>query len=382
MTTSPLLELKKFGQSIWLDNLTRGLIKSGELERLIRENGVSGITSNPTIFDKAITQSNDYDEVLAGLSAQNLIPNEIFEKLAIEDIQRACDILRPIYDMSGGDDGFVSLEVNPLLAHNTEETATEARRLHATVGRENLLIKVPGTEAGLPAIETLLGEGINVNITLLFSLKMYGKVAEAYLNALEKRVSENKPVHNLFSVASFFVSRVDTAVDKLLEDRLKVESSPQVMGKLQSLPGKVAVSNARIAYQMFKEIADSRRFKNLEEKGARVQKLLWASTSTKNPQYRDVVYIEELIGQETINTMPQATIEAFKDHGRVRNSLEEDVETANRILRDDLKELGIDLEQITDKVLADGVKAFADSYESLMKGIESKIRAFKVVTHA
>ena len=368
---NPLVELQNYGQSVWHDNISRGLLDSGKLQRLIDEDGLRGLTSNPTIFEKAINGSSEYDAPLKSLLAQGKEVKEIYEALAIQDIQRASDLFRPIFNETAGQDGFVSLEVSPKLAHKTEETIQEARRLWKRVNRPNVMIKVPATPAGIPAIEQLLGEGININITMMFSMDHYTQVAEAYIRGLEILERSARPL-TVGSVASFFVSRVDTLVDKLLEDRsLKATSAPE-RKEIKSLLGKTAIANSRLVYQKFKEIFGRPRFLALKGKGARVQRPLWASTSTKNPNYRDVLYVEELIGPDTVDTMPPATIDAFRDHGKVRPSLEENLEEPKQVFAK-LAELGINMDEVTTKLQNDGVKLFADSFDTLMESIAAKM---------
>jgi transaldolase len=365
-----LLELRNYGQSVWHDNISRELLDSGALKKLIDEDGLSGLTSNPTIFEKAINGSTHYDASLRLLVAQGREVKEIYEVLAIEDIQRAADLFRPIFDDTSGQDGFVSLEVSPKLAHNTQETLSEARRLWKAVSRPNLMIKVPATPAGLPAIEQLIGEGLNINITMMFSMDHYVRVAEAYVRGIEALDKKGKPL-SAASVASFFVSRVDTLTDKLLEERISLAKSTQEKDELTSLLGKTAIANSKLVYQKFKEIFNRPTFRALKAKGAKVQRPLWASTSTKNPKYRDVLYAEELIGPDTVDTMPPATIAAFRDHGVVRPSLEENVEESRHVL-DRLPQAGINLDEITQKLQDDGVKLFADSFDTLMESISKK----------
>jgi transaldolase len=367
---NPLLELKSFGQSVWHDNISRDLLDSGDLKKLIDDDGLSGLTSNPTIFEKAINGSTHYDSSLKLLVAQGKGVKEIYEALAIQDIQRAADLFRPIFNDTSGRDGFVSLEVSPKLAHHTEETVQEARRLWKAVSRPNLMIKVPATPAGLPAIEQLLGEGLNINITMMFSMDHYVRVAEAYIRGIEALDQRGKPL-SVASVASFFVSRVDTVADKILEERMLLTKSAQEREGLASLLGKTAIANSKLVYQKFKEIFNSPRFQTLKAKGAKVQRPLWASTSTKNPKYRDVLYAEELIGPDTVDTMPPATIVAFRDHGVVRPSLEENLGESSRIL-EQLHQAGIELSEITQKLQDDGVKLFADSFDTLMESISKK----------
>ena len=368
---NPLVELQNYGQSVWHDNISRGLLDSGKLQRLIDEDGLRGLTSNPTIFEKAINGSSEYDAPLKSLLAQGKEVKEIYEALAIEDIQRASDLFRPIFNETAGQDGFVSLEVSPKLAHKTEETIQEARRLWKRVNRPNVMIKVPATPAGIPAIEQLLGEGININITMMFSMDHYIQVAQAYIRGLEILDRSARPL-TVSSVASFFVSRVDTLVDKLLEERLPKATSAPKRKEIESLLGKTAIANSRLVYQKFKEIFGGSRFLALKGKGARVQRPLWASTSTKNPNYRDVLYVEELIGPDTVDTMPPATIDAFRDHGKVRPSLEENLEEPKQVFAK-LAELGINMDEVTTQLQNDGVKLFADSFDTLMESIAAKM---------
>jgi transaldolase len=367
---NPLLELRNYGQSVWHDNISRDLLDSGALKKLIEEDGLSGLTSNPTIFEKAINGSTHYDASLKLLLAQGKDVKEIYEALAIEDIQRAADLFRPIFNDTAGGDGFVSLEVSPKLAHLTGETLEEARRLWKTVNRPNVMIKVPATLAGIPAIEQLIGEGININITMMFSMEHYIQVAEAYVRGLTALEKKGRPL-TVASVASFFVSRVDTLVDKLLEERIAQAKNSREKDELESLLGKTAIANSKLVYQKFKEIFRSPKFQGLKAKGAKVQRPLWASTSTKNPKYRDVLYAEELIGPDTVDTMTPATIVAFRDHGIVRPSLEENVDEARRVL-DRLAKTGANLGEITQKLQDDGVKLFADSFDALMESISKK----------
>jgi transaldolase len=342
----PLRELTALGQSVWLDYIRRGMLESGELATLIRDHSVRGVTSNPTIFEQAIGGSEDYDDALEDLAAAGATAGDAFEKLAIQDIQRAADLFRAIYDESGGADGFVSLEVSPELAHDTQATLEEARRLWAVTDRPNLMVKVPGTPEGIPAIEQLLSEGVNVNVTLLFSLEGYERVMEAYLAGLERRVAAGQPVDRVASVASFFVSRVDTAIDAELEARIRATTDPREADRLRALRGKAAIANAKLAYRRFQEIFGGERFTALRARGARVQRPLWASTSTKNPEYRDVIYVEELIGPDTVNTMPLATVHAFADHGEVTRTVDADLDGARADLAA-LEQVGIELARVT-----------------------------------
>jgi transaldolase len=354
-----LKSLNELGQSIWYDNIRRALLESGEFEKMFKS-CVTGVTSNPSIFEKAIAGSADYDQVLDPLLAAGLPVKEIYEALAIEDIQRTADLLSAIYADTDGKDGFVSIEVSPELANDTEGTIVEARRLFTEVDRPNVMIKVPVTSAGIPAIETLIGEGINVNVTLIFSMASYEETAEAYIKGLAAFDRRGGDLRRVASVASFFVSRVDTAVDRALSE----------LGS-GSLQGKIAVANAKVAYVRFKEIFSGERWEALAEKGAWVQRPLWASTSTKNPAYADTLYVDSLIGPETVNTVPPATLEAFKDHGTIARTLELDVDVAEAELQQ-LSELGIDLSEITAQLLREGVDAFAKSFRSMLASIEGK----------
>lgn len=374
---NPLQQLHDYGQSVWYDNLSRQLLNEGGLQTLIDQSGVVGVTSNPTIFDKAITGSDAYDDQIRELVEAGSTTDEVYEELVVRDIQRAADILRPVFEGNGRNsgDGFVSLEVSPTLAHNTEKTMEDARRLYAEVDRPNVMIKIPGTPEGLPAIEQMLYEGVNVNITLLFSLDAYRKVAEAYLRALERRAEEGKPVDNVHSVASFFVSRVDTEADKRLEKVIAEAQGSDRATKAEALRGKLAIANAKLAYQAFKEIFESERFRKLQEFGARVQRPLWASTSTKNPAYSDTLYVDELIGSRTVQTLAPASIEAFGDHGTLGHTLESDIDAARQVFAD-LKSIGVSYQEITDTITREGVDSFAKSFESLLGGLDDKRQRF------
>lgn len=370
---NPLQELLNYGQSVWLDYIRRSLITSGELKRMVEEDGLRGMTSNPTIFEKAIAGSGDYvEDINAAKSQHHTDAYAVYERLAVRDIQAAADTLRPIYDRSNRRDGYVSLEVSPLLASDTRKTLDEAHRLWKTVDRENVMLKVPGTAEGLPAIKQLLGEGINVNITLLFSQHAYEQVAEAYISGLEEFAKNGGDVSRVGSVASFFVSRIDTTIDTKLAEMIKSVPSDGEREKLKALSGKAAIANAKLAYQHYLKVFSGSRWKALENKGAVTQRLLWASTGTKNPNYSDVIYIEELIGKETVNTMPPATFDAFRDHGHLRNSLIEDVDGARKVL-DSLKAVGIDLDQVTDDLLKQGVVLFADAFRQLLGTLEKQL---------
>ncbi|HEV2493834.1 MAG TPA: bifunctional transaldolase/phosoglucose isomerase [Terriglobia bacterium] len=370
MNSNPLRELNRLGQSVWQDYIRRGEMLSGDLKRVIDEDGTSGVTSNPTIFEKAITGSKDYDQSIRRLVEEGLEGPKLFERLAVEDIQMACDLFRPVYDETDGADGFVSIEVSPKLARDTEGSVAEARRLWHSVNRPNVMVKIPGTKEGLPAIEACLAEGININITLLFAVERYVEVANAYLRALERRVRDGKPVDRLASVASFFVSRIDTLIDQQLSALLQT-ARPDQRPKIEGLMGKVAIANAKVAYQEFKRLFSSSQFQALAKKGARVQRVLWASTSTKNAKYRDVLYVENLVGRDTINTLPPATAIAFRDHGKARLTLEEGLEDARQVIAS-LGEVGIDLRAVTLKLENDGVEAFSKDYDKLLQGLAEK----------
>jgi transaldolase len=371
MSTNPLIELTRLGQSVWNDNIERKLVTSGELQRLVDEDGLSGVTSNPAIFEKAIVNSDLYADQLRDQAEKGKSAQEIYEALAIRDIQMAADVLASVYERTGGTDGFVSLECSPVLANDTQATIEETRRLWRLVDRRNVMIKIPGTAEGIPAIEQGIYEGININITLLFSLHAYEQTMEAYIRGLERRVAENKPINTISSVASFFVSRIDSAVDKELERRLSKTSSEEEKTRLQSLLGRIAIANAKIAYQRYKKVFHGERFAALKQMGAQVQRPLWASTSTKNPVYPDVYYVEALIGPETVDTLPPATIIAFRDHGRARVTIEDNLDDERAVLAR-LEEVGISIDQVTAHVLAEGVRLFVEPFEKLLKTIESR----------
>jgi transaldolase len=365
---NPLKLLGMLGQSIWMDYIRRDLMVSGELRRLIEEDGIRGMTSNPAIFEKAITGSDDYDE---DIRAQALLGKDIetiYASISQHDVQGASDEFRSLYDRTDGEDGYVSLEVNPHLAHDTKATIEEARRLWTALNKPNVLIKVPATADGLPAIQQLISEGINVNVTLLFGLPRYRQVAEAYIAGLEARAGQGQPVNHIASVASFFLSRIDTLVDPLVEKFLESGTTANIARKVH---GQVAISSAKAAYQIYKEIFGSARFKKLADDGARVQRLLWASTSSKNPDYSDVKYIESIIGPDTINTVPPATIDAYRDHGDPKSRLEQDIEEANWILQR-LPELGISIDKITQQLEDEGVGKFNEPFDKLMKALTKK----------
>lgn len=377
MPKNSLFDVRTYGQSIWYDSISRPLVTSGGLKQLVDDYAVVGVTSNPTIFEKALGGSADYDEDIRALTGEGLRAPQIFERLATDDIRLACDVMRPLYDETAHVDGRVSIEVGPLLAHNTEETIVEARQLWRTVDRPNLMVKIPATEEGIPAIEQMIYEGQSINVTLIFAVSMYERVAEAYIRGLERRVAEGQPIDQIHSVASVFVSRIDTAVDKQLEAKLNNTQDAGEQERLRGLLGKTAIANAKVAYQAFNRIfgqgQPNERWAALAAKGANLQRLLWASTGTKNPAYPDTLYIAELIGPHTVNTVPENALLAFADHGVVRgNTLEEQVEEAYQVLQQ-LADVGIDLQEITEKQLvAEGVKSFATSFETLIAELRKK----------
>jgi|SRR5208282_238949 transaldolase / glucose-6-phosphate isomerase len=371
---NPLTQLISFGQSIWLDYIRRDLLTGGELQRLITQDGVRGVTSNPSIFEKAIDGSTLYQDFLDKLATRtDLDAKGRYELLAIRDIQDAADVLRPLYLSSKKRDGYVSLEVSPYLAHDGSGTLDEARRLWKSVARENVMIKVPGTAEGIPVFRQLISEGINVNVTLLFAQSVYEEVAAAYIDGVEKFAATGGDVSKIASVASFFISRIDSLIDSMLDEKIKKETDPARVVMLQSILGKVAIANGKLTYEAYQRIFSAPRWKALAAKGAQTQRVLWASTSTKNPHYRDVVYIEELIGPDTVNTAPPATIEAFRVHGRPRQSLTENVEGAQRTMAD-LASVGISMKEATDKLTADGVKLFADAFRTLLDAVEKNTK--------
>ena len=370
---NPILHLKDYGQSVWMDNLSRDLLQSGELAQLIDSRDVHGITSNPAIFEKAIAGNAIYDaDIEAGIRAGKSV-EEIYESLVFEDIRNACDVLMPIYQASSGVDGYVSLEVPPNLAHDTDTTLREARRYYAAIQRPNLMIKIPGTPEGLPAVEAAISEGINVNVTLLFSVQSYLDTAWAYIRGLEARAAKGQDVRNLASVASFFLSRIDSKVDDRLDALAAKADDSDRKAQLQAAKGKVAIANAKIAYQEYKKIVEGDRWQALAAKGARVQRLLWASTSTKNPAYSDVMYVDELIGPDTVNTLPPNTIEACADHCHVASRIEADVESAQQLIAA-LPDLGIDLDQVMDELLDEGIDKFIQPFDKLMDALVTKVK--------
>jgi transaldolase/glucose-6-phosphate isomerase len=367
---NPLKELLKHGQSVWLDYIRRNLITSGELKRLIEKDGLRGMTSNPSIFEKAIAGSTDYTDFLNSLKGRtDLDAKARYEMLAIRDIQDATDLMRPVYDSAKRKDGFVSLEVSPYLANDTEGTIAEARRLWKTVNRENVMIKVPGTPEGLPAIKQLVSEGMNINITLLFSQQVYEQVAEAYIAGLEQYAAKGGDLSKVASVASFFISRIDTLIDSIVSEKLKNTTDSAQQAMLKSILGKVAIANGKLTYESYQKIFSGPRWEALAKKGAQTQRVLWASTSTKNPNYRDVLYVEELIGKDTVNTIPPATLDAFREHGKVRESLSEGVDAARQSMAT-LAKVGISMKEVTDKLTKDGVKLFADAFDQLLAAVE------------
>lgn len=371
-TRNPLHELAPLGQSVWLDYIRRGMLSDGEMQRMIKEYDLRGVTSNPSIFEQAIGESDDYDASLEELAAQGSDGSATYETLAIADIQAAADLFRPVFDRSGGTDGFVSLEVSPELAADTTATLEEARRLWKQLDRPNVMIKVPGTAEGVPAIEELIAEGINVNVTLLFSLSGYERVMEAYLRGLERRSEAGQPLGHVASVASFFISRVDSSVDAALEKMLATETDEARKARIRSVMGRAAIANAKIAYARFQEIFSGERWERLRAQGAHVQRPLWASTSTKNPDYRDVMYVEELIGPDTVNTVPLATLEAFADHGVAARTIDKDLDRARAELAT-LAELGVDLDEVTEHLQTEGVEKFAKSFRGMITGVGEKL---------
>ena len=371
MKENPLRKLGTLGQSVWLDYIRRDLIVSGELRRLIKEDGLRGMTSNPSIFEKAISGSHDYDEDIRVMVHEGKGVKAIYEAISQRDVQGAADEFRPLYDKTEGGDGYVSLEVNPHLAHDTGGTLEEARRLWAALSRPNVLIKVPATAEGLPVIRQLIGEGINVNVTLLFGIPRYRQVVEAYLAGVEARVAQAKPVKTVASVASFFVSRIDALVDPLLEKLIVQGGEHGNLAKM--MHGQVAVASAKVAYQIYKEMFESIRFRKLADKGALTQRLLWASTSTKNPEYSDVKYIESLIGPHTVDTVPVETLDDYRDHGKPRDRIEQDFVESRRML-DRLPELGISIDKETQQLEDEGVEKFSKSFDKLMATLEKAVQ--------
>src|SRR5215470_15446606 len=368
MSTSPVQELKALGQSLWLDNIRRQLITSGELARL-REEGVSGVTSNPTIFEKAVSGSTDYTEALVRMAGAGRDAEHILWELMLEDIRAAADVFRPIYDETVGADGYVSIEVSPQLAMDTEGTVAMARDLFQRAGRPNVMVKIPGTKPGLPAIRQMLGEGVNINVTLIFSTERYDEVVDAFMSGLEDLKSAGGDPSRVSSVASFFVSRVDTKVDKLLDAKIEAARTSAEKARLARLLGKAGIANSKVAYEHWKRLHSGPRWESLRGAGARAQRCLWASTSTKDPRYPDTMYVEELIGPNTVDTVPPATLAAFREHGEVRRSLDEDLPGVRRTLRE-LADVGVDLRQVTAELEEEGVAQFAKSFDSLLQTLD------------
>ncbi|NEO25425.1 MAG: transaldolase [Kamptonema sp. SIO4C4] len=380
-TTNPIYTIEQeYGQSIWMDNLSRDLIESGQLKDLVENQGVQGITSNPAIFQKAIAGNQVYDaDIEKGIKAGKST-TEIYETLVFEDIRNACDILKPVYEQTDGLDGYVSLEVPPHLARDTDDTIQAAIRYYKEIGRDNVMIKIPGTPEGLPAVEAAIAAGVSVNVTLLFSVQSYIDTAWAYIRGLEKRAEAGEDISKIASVASFFLSRIDSKVDDRLDARLKEGVSEDVASKIISLKGKIAIANAKIAYQKYKEIYGSDRWQKLQEKGANIQRLLWASTSTKNPDYSDVMYVDELVGANTVNTLPPATIEACTDHCHPGNRIESDLETAYRAIETlGDKDINIDLDQVMEELLDEGIEKFVKPFDALMSSLEDKAKQLATV---
>ncbi len=378
MSENPLLTLKSFGQSLWMDFIRRDVITTGELKRLIEQDGISGVTSNPSIFEKAIGGTHDYDDQIRNLARQGKSSDDIYQAVTIQDIQMATDVFRPVYNRTHGGDGYVSLEVSPRLAHDTAETIKEAQRLWKAVDRPNLMIKVPGTQEGLPAIEQLIAEGLNINVTLLFGLPRYQQVAEAYVAGLEARVEHGKPVEKSASVASFFLSRIDVLLDPILEK--EINETGAKAGLAAELRGQAAIASAKAAYGLYRDLFYSPRFNRLSRLGARTQRLLWASTSTKNPAYSDVKYVEPLVGVDTVNTLPVETINAYRQHGRPSLQLDQGMAEARQVLKD-LGKLGINLDASTQQLENEGVAKFNKALDQLMAVINEK-RAEVLMTHA
>ena len=373
--TNHLLEIKDYGQSIWMDNLTRDLIQSGELKRMIDDRGLRGITSNPAIFEKAINGNKIYDaDIDTGISSGKSLL-DIYESLIFEDIRNACDIFLPIYEESGGLDGYISIEVPPNIANDTEKTLQEARRYYKEIGRPNVMIKIPGTSAGLPAVEEVIADGINVNVTLLFSVQSYVNTAWAYIRGLERRAAKGEDISKIASVASFFLSRIDIKIDEMIDAKLsKGIDTPEQEARLKEVKGKVAIANAKVAYQEYKKIIADPRWLALKEKGANVQRLLWASTSTKNPEYSDVMYVDELVGADTVNTLPPNTIEACMDHCDVAPRIDTNVEEAYTLIESlNDPDIGINLAQVMSELLEEGIDKFVKPFESLMASLQEKV---------
>lgn len=371
MPKNTLQQLHSAGQSIWLDSIDRTMLQNGELERRIREDALTGMTSNPTIFQKALSSGTAYDEQLSAAADEGLSSWELFELVETTDVRDACDLFAGVFSSTRGADGYVSIEVSPGVSNHAEDTVEEACRLWKTVDRPNVMVKVPGTEEGAKAVRRLIGSGVNVNITLLFAIAAHERVIEAYMAGLEDRLQANQPIDGLASVASFFVSRVDTEIDKRL-DALAANAAPAEKERLRMLKGRAAIANAKLAYRLFRQKFSGPRWEALAAKGARVQRPLWASTSTKNPEYRDVMYVEELIGPDTVDTMPPATIDAFADHGVVEKTVDRKVSAAEGLLKE-IEAVGISMRDVTDKLLVDGIASFQKSFDELIAGLESKV---------
>jgi transaldolase len=370
VSSNPLIELHNYGQSVWLDQISRSLLTTGELTRLIYQDGLRGMTSNPTIFQKAIGKGDDYADEIKRLARKGGSLADVYEAVVVDDIGAAADFFLPLYESENGADGFVSLEVSPLLADDTQATIKEAKKLWTRLNRPNVMIKVPGTAAGLPAIQELVAAGLNINVTLIFAVDVYQRVAEAYIRGLERRLVLGQPINRIASVASFFVSRIDTAVDTQLEKMAATTDSARKQ-KIESLMGKAAIANAKLAYEQFSKIFSGDRWNKLQQNGAKVQRPLWASTSTKNPTYRDTLYVEELIGSNTVNTVPINTLDDFRDHGEVKPTLQNGLSEAHQVFTD-LKEVGIDMKSVTNKLTEDGVASFAESFNGLIEVIKTR----------
>jgi len=370
---NPLLELGKQGQSVWLDYMRRNILTTGELKRLIENDGVKGLTSNPTIFQKAVEGSNDYDDLFKEWAPKGASAGDVFEVLAVRDIGDAARTFRPVWEQTKHRDGYCSIEVTPTLAHDTKGTVVEAHRLWKKLSVPNVMVKIPGTVEGVPAIEQCVSEGVNINITLLFSQDAYVAVAEAYIRGLEKRAARGEDVSESASVASFFVSRIDSLVEKIIASREKTATAQQ-RALFDEVQGKVAIANAKQAYQKYKKLFSGPRWQKLADKGAKTQRVLWASTGTKNPKYSDVLYIEELVGPDTVNTIPPATLDAFRDHGKVRRTLDQDVEQADAVMRK-LEQSGISMKEVTDQLVEDGVKSFSASFADLISAVGTRLKS-------
>ncbi len=371
---NPLKALGELGQSIWLDYMQRSLVTTGKLQRLIEDDGLKGLTSNPTIFQKAVEGSQDYDDLFQEWAPRGASAGEVFEALAIRDIGDAARIFRPVWEKTRHRDGYCSIEVTPTLAHDTQGTVVEARRLWKKLGVPNVMVKIPGTVEGVPAIEQCVSDGLNINVTLLFSQDAYVAVAEAYIRGLEKRVARGEDVSESASVASFFVSRIDTLVEKTIASRVKAEPTPRQKALFDEIAGKVAIANAKQAYQKYQKLFSGSRWQALADRGAKTQRVLWASTGTKNPRYSDVLYIDELIGPDTVNTIPPATLDAFRDHGKARRTLDEGLEQADAVMRK-LEQSGISMKAVTDQLVDEGVKSFEDSFRQLISAVDGRLKS-------